>query len=125
MDLYSIQVAVESGWSTFLEPTGDVATIHDTLTKLRHEGCPCRLVKCKVMREYPAEKAERQDETILFAADRMYDAIRHVVISADNPTRTMKHLVGCIRNAESAANDYDAAISVATPEVAARVRRTL
>jgi hypothetical protein len=122
MDLYSIQVAVEGGWSTYLEPTSDVAVLHDTLTRLRNEGCPCRLVKCKVMKEYPAEK---QDDTLLFAADRMYDAIRAITISADSPSENISDLTQRINDAESAAHDYDAALSAATPDVAARVRRTL
>ena len=119
MDLYSIQIAVEIGWTTYLEPTGDVAVLHDTLTRLRHEGCPCRLVKCKPMREYPAEKPEPQDETVMFAADRMYDAIRQL---GDTKSEWLfERTLKCLRTAD----DYDAAISAATPELSARVRRTL
>ena len=125
MDLYSIQVAIESGWSTFLEPTGDVLTLHDTLTKLRHAGSPCRLVKCKVMKEYPAEKAERQDETVLFAADRMYDVIRTLVEVWNDDKNTVASVNSAASAATKAADDYDAAISAQTPDLAARVRRTL
>jgi len=121
MDLYSIQVAIQSGWSSFLEPTGDVAVLHDTLTKLRHEGVACRLVKCKVMREYPAQQPERPDNTILFAADRMYDAIRHAGEARDG---RVFDVCRAVTDAQKAASDYDAALSAATPELAARVRRT-
>jgi hypothetical protein len=119
MDLYSIQVAVEGGWSTYREPTSDVAVLHDTLTRLRREGCPCRLVKCRVLKEYPSEKA---DDTVLFAADRMYDAIRHAGNARDG---RVYDVCRAVTDAQKAADDYDAALSVATPEVAARVRRTL
>jgi aspartate aminotransferase-like enzyme len=115
MDLYSIQVSIQSGWSTYLEPTSDVLALHDTLTRLRHEGVACRLMKCKVMREYPVEPEER--EVLHMAADRMYDAIR-----AASSARDMSRAIdACNRMAD----DYDAALSQVTPELAARVRRTL
>jgi len=119
MDLYSIQVAIQSGWSTYLEPTGDVLQLHDTLTRLRHEGVACRLVKCKPVKEYPVVKPE--NESILFAADRMYDAIRQTSWARLKDG----DLVAAVDAAAQTADDYDAALSSVTPELAARVRRTL
>jgi hypothetical protein len=115
MDIYSIQVAIQNGWSTYLEPTGDVAQLHDTLERLRHEGVACRLLKCRVAKEYPVEPEKR--EVLNMAADRMYDAIR----AASSARDMNKAIDACNR----AADDYDAALSGVTPDLAARVRRTL
>ena len=122
MDLYSIQVAIQSGWSTYLEPTTDVLVLHDTLTRLRHEGVACRLMKSRTMKEYPIEPEER--EVLHMAADRMYDAIRCMALSA-GATLTGVASAHSVNTAIRAADDYDAALSSVTPELAARVRRTL
>jgi hypothetical protein len=120
MDLYSIQVSIQSGWSTYLEPTGDVLALHDTLTRLRHEGVACRLLKCRTVKEYAIEPEER--EVLNMAADRMYDAIREMRKSEANRGSPLWQAADA---AQLAADDYDAALSSVTPELAARVRRTL
>ena len=120
MDLYSIQVSIQSGWSTYLEPTGDVLQLPDTLTKLRHEGVACRLGQCRVAKEYPVEPEER--EVLHMAADRMYDAIRQVGRTMEaSGTPSYSSVDAAVRTAD----DYDAAMSQVTTELAARVRRTL
>jgi hypothetical protein len=61
------------------------------------------------------------NDSVLFAADRMYDAI-HNLLSADTDEKT----VNAIAAQNQAADDYDAAIEGEDvwPGLAERVRRT-
>jgi hypothetical protein len=67
------------------------------------------------MKEYAIEPEKR--EVLNMAADRMYDAIRKAGAAMD----MNKAIDACNR----VADDYDAALSSVTPDLAARVRRTL